>query len=159
MQLDVRLRKLATFLTKWQVRGGVFKERGCCLLVAPLSELLVVFEPYITPPGRKVRQHRGLVVDNTNKKFDKHPHCPSLLDFLSGCLVRVLWTCLSSTDPARDVKQIATCHRACLFLIKTAVTIATRVLSCGRIANLFPGLCSSVAQQISAAIDILSLRH
>ena len=24
------------------------------------------------------------------------PQCPSLLDFLSGCLVRVLWTCLSS---------------------------------------------------------------
>jgi hypothetical protein len=27
------------------------------------------------------------------------PQCPSLLDFLSGCLVRVLWTCRSSTFP------------------------------------------------------------
>ena len=33
------------------------------------------------------------------------PHYSSLLDFLSGCLVRVLWACLSSTDPVRDVKQ------------------------------------------------------
>ena len=76
------------------------------------------------------------------------PQYPSLLDFLSGCLVRVLWTCLSSTDPARDVKQITPYHRAFLFLIKTTVTIATRVLSCGRIVNLFPGLCSSMAQPV-----------
>ena len=76
------------------------------------------------------------------------PQCPSLLDFLSGCLVRVLWTCRSSTDPARDVEQITPYHRAFLFLIKTTVTIATRVLSCGRIVNLFPGLCSSMAQPV-----------
>jgi hypothetical protein len=30
------------------------------------------------------------------------PQCPSLLDFLSGCLVRVLWTWRSSTDPVRE---------------------------------------------------------
>jgi hypothetical protein len=30
------------------------------------------------------------------------PQCPSLLDFLSGCLVRVRWTCRSSTDPRTD---------------------------------------------------------
>jgi hypothetical protein len=94
MQLDVRLRKLATFLTKWQVRGGVFKERGCCLLVAPLSELLVVFEPYITSPGRKVRQHRGLVVDNTNKKFDKHPFLCVFLAFLKQTHTTRYRTCL-----------------------------------------------------------------
>ena len=76
------------------------------------------------------------------------PQYPSLLDFLSGCLVRVLWTCRSSTDPARDVEQITPYHRAFLFLIKTTVTIATRVLSCGRIVNLFPGLCSSMAQPV-----------
>ena len=50
-----------------------------------------------------------------------NPQYPSLLDILSGCLVRVLWACLSSTDPVRDVKQITPYHRAFLFLIKTAV--------------------------------------
>jgi len=90
MQLDVRLRKLATLLTKWQVRGDVFKERGCCLLVAPLSELLVVFEPYITPPGRKVRQHCGL----TNKKFDKHPFLCAFLAFLKQTHTTRYRTCL-----------------------------------------------------------------
>ena len=29
------------------------------------------------------------------------PQCLLLFDFLSGCLVRVLWTCQSSTDTAR----------------------------------------------------------
>jgi len=56
--------------------------------------------------------------------------------------------CRSSTDPARDVEQVTPYHRAFLFLIKTTVTIATRVLSCGRIVNLFPGLCSSMAQPV-----------
>ena len=59
------------------------------------------------------------------------PQCPSLLDFLSGCLVRALWTCRSSTDPARDVEQTTPYHKVFLFLIKTTVTVATRVLSCG----------------------------
>jgi hypothetical protein len=40
------------------------------------------------------------------------PQCPSLLDFLSGCLVCVLWTCRSATDPARDVDQVTPYHRA-----------------------------------------------
>jgi hypothetical protein len=70
------------------------------------------------------------------------PQCPSLLDFLSGWLVRVLWTWRPSTFPARGVKQVglavAPYHRAFLFLIKTTVTIATRVLSCGRKVNLIP---------------------
>jgi hypothetical protein len=55
------------------------------------------------------------------------PQCPSLLDFLSGCLVRVLWTCRSSTDPSRDVEQVTPYHRAFLFLIKTTVTIARTI--------------------------------
>jgi hypothetical protein len=76
------------------------------------------------------------------------PHYPSLLDFLSGCLVRVPWNCLSSTDPVRDVEQVTPYHRAFLILIKTAVAFATRVLSCGRIVNLIPGLSSSVAQPV-----------
>jgi hypothetical protein len=61
------------------------------------------------------------------------PQCPSLLDFLSGCLVRVLWACRSSKDPARDVEQATPYDKAFLFLIKTTFTIATRpVLRAGR---------------------------
>jgi hypothetical protein len=63
------------------------------------------------------------------------PQCPSLLNFLSGCLVRVLWTCRSSKDPLRDVEQVTPYQRAFLFLIITTVAIATRVLSCGRIST------------------------
>ena len=59
------------------------------------------------------------------------PQYPSLLDFLSGCLVRVLWTCLSSTNPARDAEQVTPYHRASLFLIKTAAAIAISVLEYG----------------------------
>jgi hypothetical protein len=33
--------------------------------------------------------------------------CPSLLDFLSGCLVCVLWVCRSSKFPARDIEETA----------------------------------------------------
>jgi hypothetical protein len=36
--------------------------------------------------------------------------------------------CRTSTFPARDVEQVTPYHRAFLFLIKTTVTIATRVL-------------------------------
>ena len=49
------------------------------------------------------------------------PQSPLLLDFLSGCLARVLWTCRSATDPARDVEQATPCHRTFLFLVKTVL--------------------------------------
>ena len=75
------------------------------------------------------------------------PHYPSIFDFLSGCLVRVPWTCLSSTGPARDVEQVTPYHRAFLFLIKTTVTIATRVLSCGRRAGSVRTSCYTVTKR------------
>jgi hypothetical protein len=59
--------------------------KSACVLVG-------IYELRLSPPAR----------------YD--PQCPSLLDFLSGCLVRVLWTCRSSTDPAQDVKQVTTYH-------------------------------------------------
>jgi hypothetical protein len=64
-------------------------------------------------------------------------------------LVTVLWASRSSTDPARNVKQVTPYHRAFLFLIKKTVTIATRVLSCGRVANLLRrALCTVLIKSL-----------
>jgi hypothetical protein len=77
--------------------------RSACVLVG-------ICESRLSPPAR----------------YD--PQCPLLLDFLSGCLVRILWTCRSSTDPVRDAEKITLYHRAVLLLRVVSVPILPRYL-------------------------------
>jgi len=115
-------RSVVIFFFGFSIRLGSFE------LELELTQTRVIQKPLLwVEVGKSACVLVGICELRLSLPARYDPQYPSLLNFLSGCLVRVLWTCLSSTDPARGVKQITPYHRAFLFLIK----IATRVLSLG----------------------------
>jgi hypothetical protein len=107
----------------WQVRKGRFKPPGFFYLPylfnGPIKielELELIQTRVIQKPllwvevGKSACVLVGICELRLSPPARYDPQRFSLLDFLSGCLVRVLWTCRSSTFPAWDVEQVTPYH-------------------------------------------------